>query len=252
VLQPQQNFILLLAEVCAPPLSFLQQEDLKLTHEKLQAAEAEHAAMGEQLTVTKEQLAAEQAAHGNSQEQLAAAREQLERVKAQYISTRDQLEAERARRVVLERTVAELRERLETLQRVRDQQYEAASAEKAQWLEQVAAGQKEQQEAKSALAVLQQEYFEACECWLVAAVCGCGCCQMRRCLEVQLAQQLLLAEAGDTSSASVQRSLRACPADVEYTAIGSMSILVLEWCMRDPRLLIFLAHCFWCKFCLCR
>jgi chromosome segregation ATPase len=144
------------------------QENLKLTHEKLQEAEAQHAAVGEQLAVTQEQLAAEQVAHGNTHEQLAAARTALDKVKAQYLSTRDQLEAERARRLQLEGTVADLRERLEKLQQLREQQHVAAAAERAKWLEQMADGQKQQEEARTALANMQQEYFNACKwllCW---------------------------------------------------------------------------------------
>jgi hypothetical protein len=63
----------------------------------------------------------------------------------------------------LERTVAELRERLHSLRQLREQQHAAAAAERAQWLEQMSEGQKQQEEACVALAALQEKYFSACE-----------------------------------------------------------------------------------------
>jgi DNA repair exonuclease SbcCD ATPase subunit len=139
------------------------QADLQDTHQKLAVAEAQHAAVGEELAVTKEQLAAEQAAHTDTVDQLAAARTALDVIKRQYLSTRDKLEAERARSMTLERTVADLKGRLVSLQQLREQQTEAQSAERAKWAAEVAAGLKQQDEARATFEMLQTEYFSACE-----------------------------------------------------------------------------------------
>jgi hypothetical protein len=98
----------------------------------------------------------------------------LESLKLQYVSTKDALEAERSRRLQLEGQVADLKQRLQNLQLLREQQVAAAAAERAQWEAQVALGQQQRDAARQQLETLQQEYFSACEWVFLRWWCCCS------------------------------------------------------------------------------
>jgi chromosome segregation ATPase len=139
------------------------QEDLRETSARLEATQAKKEQIGQELEITKQQLAEEVAAHGTTHEQLAATRVQLQSLQEQYLLAQDELEAERERSNQLQKVVDQLQQRLESLQRLRQQQNEVALAQLVEWEQKLAKGKEEQEDAKAALAELQEEYFAACE-----------------------------------------------------------------------------------------
>lgn len=159
------------------------QEDLRETSARLEATQAKKEAIGQELEVTKQQLAEEVAAHGTTHEQLAATRMQLHTLQEQYLLAQDELEAERERSNQLQKVVDQLQQRLESLQRLRQQQNEVALQQRLQWEQQLQKGKEEQQDARAALDELQQEYFAACE-WSLGCACagrviGLACAGLR-------------------------------------------------------------------------
>lgn len=140
------------------------QEDLRETNARLEATQAKKEAIGQELEITKQQLAEEVAAHGTTHEQLASTRVQLQALQHEYLLAQDELEAEREHSSKLQEVVDQLQQRLESLQRLREQQNEVALAQRVQWEQQLGKGREEQEDARAALAELQQAYFAACEC----------------------------------------------------------------------------------------
>jgi chromosome segregation ATPase len=139
------------------------QEDLRETNARLEATQAKKEAIGQELEITKQQLAEEVAAHGTTHEQLATTRIQLQALQHEYLVVQDELEAERELSNKLQKQVDNLQQRLESLQKLRQQQNEVALAQRVQWEQQLQQGREEQEGVKAVLAELQQKYFDACE-----------------------------------------------------------------------------------------
>lgn len=107
-------------------------------------------------------LPSEASPSGGVGEALGEARAHLDALKSRCVVARSALESEREKSTGLERAVAELRERLSSMGRLREQKAEATAAQRALWDAQVQAGRSEAAAARDALDALQAEFFSAC------------------------------------------------------------------------------------------